>query len=205
MKRYKDNDIAPSGTTKNVFISQKDKEIIEKAKSICNERVKLSKEKKVVSIYNFVEQKKEMFLVQLTHNTIKDKIGSLETKLDRKHRAWKQSEHLLHEDEKIARSYVENSNAETKNMENYAEDTFFLRKQKDDELKEIDDKILHYKLELSKHKDTVDNLERHKAFIVELSDGEFCAKQEANKKLREQKLLEKFIEDNLPPNSRSDK
>lgn len=56
LKRYKDDDIPPSVALKDIFYS-KEREVIDKAKSICQQRVQYPKESKTLSSYDFIDQK----------------------------------------------------------------------------------------------------------------------------------------------------
>lgn len=147
--------------------------------------------------FEFVEQKKEMFLVQLSHNTIKKEIEHLSTKIDRKQKALEQSAALLNEDERIVRGHVENDNNETKALESLAEAKQMERKRKEDELKEIDSQIQNFSSEFQKHKDTLENLDKHKNFLINLSDTDFIEKQEKMKQQKAKALFDKFMKDNL--------
>ena len=99
----------------------KNKDIIDQAKNICKSRVQYPKDTRSQNAFEFVEQKKEMFLVQLSHNTIKSEIDLLSQKISRKKDALENSAKLLNDDEKIVRTYVMNDNNETKELETTAE------------------------------------------------------------------------------------
>ena len=45
-------------------------------------------------------------------------------------------------------------------------------------LKEIESQIQNFNSELIKHRDTLENLEKHKTFLLNLSDGDFIREQE---------------------------
>ena len=79
-----------------------------------------------------------MFLVQLSHNTIKKEIELLNTKVERKKKAFKQSSELLNEDERIVRGYVEKDNDDTKKIEDQAEKQQQERKKKEKMLRKLE-------------------------------------------------------------------
>ena len=71
LKKFRDAEIPPSDTDRHVFIlTSKEKDVIDAAKNICKARVQFPKDQRNQNAYEFIEQKKEMFLVQLSHNTI---------------------------------------------------------------------------------------------------------------------------------------
>lgn len=135
-----------------------------------------------------------MFLVQLSHNTIKKEIELLNNKVERKKKALKQSSELLNEDEKIVRGYVEKDNDDTKKSEDYAEKLQQDRKKKEDELKEIDTQIQNLRSEFLKHQDTLEGLEEHKRFLIELSDSHL-SQVRAAEQLAKAEHMKRWIKD----------
>lgn len=190
LKKFRDAEIPPADTDKHVFIyTNTEKDIIDRAKNICKERVQLPKGQRSQNAYEFIEQKKEMFLVQLSHNTIQKEIGHLDHKVERKQKALEQSEKLLKEDELEVRNYVEENSSETKKIEALAEKKHQERKQKEDRLKHIDAHITNLRSEYQKNQDVLENLQDHKNFLVKLSDTDFIKEKETdeNKKIKEVK------------------
>ena len=141
-----------------------------------------------------------MFLVQLSHNTIKKEIESLNNKVERKKKALKQSSELLNEDEKIVRGFVEKDNDDTKKSEDNAERLQHERKRKEDELKEIDAQIQNLRSEFQKHQDTLESLQEHKNFLVELSDGLFNQAIAAETTKNKEEIKGKWIKDHKESN-----
>lgn len=179
------------------ILSAKEKDIIDAAKNICKGRVQFPKDQRSQNAYEFIEQKKEMFLVQLSHNTIKKEIELLNTKVERKQKALEQSSMQLNDDERIVRGYVENDNDQTKKLELHAESQQQERKKREDELKDIDSQIQNLRSEYQKHQDTLDNLQDHKAFLLKLSDVDFINKKVMNQKQREQELKTRWIKEHM--------
>jgi|JI10StandDraft_1071094.scaffolds.fasta_scaffold255083_1 hypothetical protein len=190
LKKFRDAEIPPADTDKHVFIlTSKEKDVIDAAKNICKARVQFPKDQRSQNAYEFIEQKKEMFLVQLSHNTIKKEIDLLNTKIDNKQEALEKSAFQLNEDEKIVRTYVEKDNEITKTLETQADGQQLERKKKEEEIKNIDSQIQNLRSEYQKHLDTLENLQDHQEFLQKISDVEFIKhnKSLANKKTEELK------------------
>ena len=190
LKRFRDADLPPSDAGKHVvvFNNTTDKDIIDAAKNICKERVQFPKDHRSQNAHEFIEQKKEMFLVQLSHNTIKKEIDLLENKIERKVKALDQSKKLLNEDEREVRNYVESNNKSTKKIEQQAEEKQKERKDLEEKLKNTEAEITALNYQSSKNnQDTLETLESHKRFLEELSDVEFL--KQKNEK-QEQKINE---------------
>lgn len=193
LKRFRDADLPPSDAGKQVIVfnNPSDKDIIDAAKNICKERVQFPKDHRSQNAYEFIEQKKEMFLVQLSHNTIKKEIDALETKIERKVKALDQSKKLLNQDEKDVRNYVEHNNENTKKIERDAEEKMKERKELEEQLKNTEAEITALNYQSSKNnQDTLETLEAHKKFLEELSDADFL-KENREKQEKEIKALKK--------------
>ena len=210
LKKFRDAEIPPSDTDRHVFIlTSKEKDVIDAAKNICKARVQFPKDQRSQNAYEFIEQKKEMFLVQLSHNTIqvlsllilscfkqfknnillKKEIELLNTKVENKQQALEKSATQLNEDEKIVRNYVEKDNDVTKSLESQADDQQKDRKKKEEEIKNIDSQIQNLRSEYQKNIDALENLQDHKTFLLKISDVDFLKNKEAlaNRKIEELK------------------
>jgi hypothetical protein len=196
LKRFRDADLPPSDSGKRVIVFNNgaDKDLIDAAKNICKERVQFPKDQRSQNAYEFIEQKKEMFLVQLSHNTIKKEIDMLQTKIERKAKAMEQSKRLLNEDERDVRNYVEENNKTTKQIEEDSEKAQKLRKEKEEKLKNIEAEITALNYQSSKNnQDTLETLESHKKFLEELSDQDFLKRKYETQRQKIEILKNKWI------------
>ena len=72
LKRVKDSDIAPIQSEDGVYnFNTAQRGYISGAMHIAKSRVQFPRESRPQNITEFVDQKKEMFLVELSYNTIK--------------------------------------------------------------------------------------------------------------------------------------
>lgn len=85
LKRVKDKDITPHQSEENVYnFNSGQRGYISAAMHIAKSRVQFPRETRPQNINEFVDQKKEMFLVELSYNTIKTEITDLSLKKNRK-------------------------------------------------------------------------------------------------------------------------
>jgi hypothetical protein len=88
LKRVKEGDIPPMQSDENLYnFNKKQRSYITAAMNIAKSRVQFPREQRPQNINEFMDQKKEMFLVELSYNTIKEEIKDLELKRARKEAA----------------------------------------------------------------------------------------------------------------------
>ena len=93
-----------------------------------------------------------MFLVELSHTTIKEEIETLDYKAKRKAIALKDSGIQLDHDNNKLMKFIEEDNITTNNKEKEADKQMGIRKKKEIELKSRDQKIQNLKSEIEKFK-----------------------------------------------------
>ena len=94
LRKVKDGDIAPAQMEDNIYnFNSEQRGYISSAMHIAKSRVTFSREQQMrpQNIKEFIEQKKEMFLVELSFNTVKKEITELDHKQTRKQAAIKDS------------------------------------------------------------------------------------------------------------------
>ena len=92
-------------------------------------------------MHEFINQKKDMFLVELAHKTIVKKIDDLETKKKRTFEALQASKINLHADSEQLRKFIDDDQQETTKQEKNADAKTMRRKEVERELKELDHEI----------------------------------------------------------------
>lgn len=105
---------------------------------IAKSRVQFPREQRPQNIQEFIDQKKEMFTVELSYNTVKEEIEDLETKSKRKDNALKDSINMLENDHILLMKFIEEDNLETQSKDKEAEKLQGIRKQKEAKIKKID-------------------------------------------------------------------
>ena len=96
LKKVKDTDIPPANIEENLYnFNSTQRGYISAAMHIAKSRVQFPRETRPQNINEFIDQKKEMFLVELAHSTIKEEIEELDHKSKRKEIALKDSGNQL--------------------------------------------------------------------------------------------------------------
>lgn len=122
LKRVKDGDIKPLQSDENVYnFNANTRGFISAACLIAKSRVQFPREQRPQNIDEFVNQKKEMFLVELSNNTIDNEIKDLELKKNRKHYALQDSTAALEKDSERLIEFIEDDNMKTKRKQKDAE------------------------------------------------------------------------------------
>jgi len=108
---------------------------------IARSRVQFPREARPQNMSEFIDQKKEMFLVELSYNTVKDEIKDLELKKNRKAFALKDSSDQLEKDSDKLIKFIETDNRTTSDRNKDAELATQERKAAEARIKNIDAKI----------------------------------------------------------------
>ena len=88
LKKVKDSDIAPAQVEENLYnFNATQRGYISAAMHIAKSRVQFPRENRPQNINEFIDQKKDMFLVELSYDTIKQEIEELDNKSKRKKNA----------------------------------------------------------------------------------------------------------------------
>lgn len=122
LKRVKDEDIKPLQSDENVYnFNANTRGFISAACLIAKSRVQFPREQRPQNIDEFVNQKKEMFLVELSNNTIENEIKDLELKKSRKAHALQDATSALEKDSERLIEFIEDDNMKTKRKQKDAE------------------------------------------------------------------------------------
>jgi len=104
-------------------------------------RVQFPREQRPQNINEFVDQKKEMFLVELSYNTIKEEIKDLDLKKDRKAYALKDSSTQLKKDSAKLIQFIESDNMTTSDRIKESELAIQERKNAETKIKKYESNI----------------------------------------------------------------
>lgn len=139
---------------------------------IAKSRVQFPRESRPQNINEFVDQKKEMFLVELSYNTIKEEIKDLDLKKNRKAFALKESGVQLEKDNKKLISFIDSDNITTSDRIKDSELATQERKLKEAKIKALDAKIQNVKSEIDKNLDQLNAYDEHKNFLYKIFEKE---------------------------------
>lgn len=166
LKRVKEDDIKPIQSDENVYNFNSDQRgYISNAMHIAKSRVQFPRESRPQNINEFVDQKKEMFLVEMSYNTIKEEITSLEKKTTRKREALNESTITLQKDNDKLVKFIEEDNKRTTDAKKQADQAEASRKQLEAKIKQQETKIQSIISDIDKKKDELNELVKHKDFL----------------------------------------
>ena len=166
LKRVKDEDIKPLHVDENVYnFNANTRGFISAACLIAKSRVQFPREQRPQNIDEFVNQKKEMFLVELSNNTIDNEIKDLELKKNRKHYALQDSTAALEKDSERLIEFIEDDNMKTKRKQKDAEMAAEKRRAAEQQINALDNQIQNKKSEIDKNEDMLKALQDHKDFL----------------------------------------
>jgi len=143
LKRVKDGDIkAQSNEGEHVYnFNSHQRGYISSAMQIAKSRVQFPRESRPQNINEFVDQKKEMFLVELSYNTIKEEIKDLDMKKNRKGDALKESSTQLDKDSAKLIQFIDSDNISTQDRSKEADAAMVERKASENQIKKLEAKI----------------------------------------------------------------
>ena len=191
LKRVKDSDINPHQSDENVFnFNNSQRGYISAAMHIAKSRVQFPRESRPQNINEFVDQKKEMFLVELSYNTIKTEITDLSLKKNRKANALQESSSQLTKDNEKLVNFIENDTMTMRDRNKEAEQALNNRKQAEGQIKLLDQKIQNVKTDIDKNIELMNALDSHKDFLFKIFKTEDPKWVEAMLLRREKKLQE---------------
>lgn len=201
LKRVKDMDIAPAQMEDNMYnFNSEQRGYISSAMHIAKSRVSFSREQQIrpQNIKEFVDQKKEMFLVELSFKTVKSEIEELDHKQSRKKTAIETSQAQLEKDGLKLMKFIEKDQIKTSKKEKKAKQAMKDYQTLHDEDKDLDNKINNVRSEISKNKDVLGSLEEHKKFMLALSsiqNANWVIEQERQKKYKRETVKQRWIDE----------
>ena len=199
LKRVKDDDIkAQSNEGDHVYnFNSGQRNYISAAMLIAKSRVQFPRESRPQNINEFVEQKKEMFLVELSYNTIKEEINDLDLKRNRKGDALKDSSMQLENDNGKLMSFIESDNATTMDRAKEADHAMQERKNAENIIKKREAAIQQTKSDIDKNVDLLGGYEEHKEFLFNIFQKEsprWCEEQIQKRKKKLERIKKDWLE-----------
>jgi len=160
LKRYKNNelpsiDISTEKQRYDIF-NTKQRGLIDKALAIVKERSEVPQPKKE-NISTFLRQKKEMFLVEMSNNIVKEEIEKIQEKTHAKEEAVERSAKLLEDDHQTFMTHVEKNKEDTDQAIKRAEHEAGKKRDKENEIKKMRENIQRIQAEITKSEDHLIN------------------------------------------------
>ena len=121
----------------------------------------------------FIAKKREMFLVQMSLDTKRDEIRKLEEKAQMKEDALQRSEQMLEEDVMRFDAFLRENDTKARDAMKKAEDEAKKKQEKSQEIKRLMQQIQALNSEMSKHKESLEDCLKYKAFLDMLTPPEW--------------------------------
>lgn len=139
------------------------------------------------TIVEILEQKKEMFLVTMTHGIIEKEIDNLTSQAEERSKALQESNQILEKDKEDFEQYYEKYKSETKKIEEQFEKQVQKRLAKEQEIKNRQITVNSLRTLKIRNEEAIASSLRYKNFLNQLPPKEWVDEQETKKqrKLRE--------------------
>jgi len=126
---------------------------------------------------DFIEKKREMFLVQMSLDTKRDEIRKLEEKAQMKEQALLKSELMLEEDALRFDAFLKENNIKAHEAIKRHEKEVKAKQEKISQIKKLNQEIAKVKSEMDKYNETLAYCRKYKAFLDELTPNEWFIEQ----------------------------
>lgn len=161
------------------FYPKKHKHIIAAALEIVDSRKKQPKQTRPENTREFVEQKKEMFRLEMSNRILKDEIKKIDERGLNKELAFERSEKGLEEDDKGFNDHMEENRKEMEKAVSRANQEVQENKLRDAEIKTLQQKISSITAEQSRNLDIIEALEKYKKFLEVLTPQDWLQQKNA--------------------------
>ncbi len=173
IRRIKDDDILPGAGAVMNKQSRHSKGLVAAATAAISKDRRREKE----SMSDFIAKKREMFLVQMSLDTKREEIRKLEEKAQMKEQALKKSELMLEEDAIRFDTFLKENDSKAHEAIKLAEDATKAKQIKLQKIKQLTLEIQQVENEMNKYKEQLEDCERYKQFLDELTPDEYFKTQ----------------------------
>jgi len=177
IRRINDDDIIPGAGAVRDKRSKRTKGLVAAASAGISTERRREKE----NMTEFIMKKREMFLVQMSLDTKREEIRKLEEKAQMKEQALKKSELMLEEDAIRFDTFLKENDHEAHKAIKRAEAETKAKQEKVQEIKKLHQEIQAVQSEMSKLREHLDDCERYKTFLDDLTPEEYFQTQAQEK------------------------
>lgn len=133
------------------------------------------------TIEEFISQKRQMFRVELSKETLQKEIDKLDNQTSKRQLALIGSAQELEADKRDLHLFVEKSNKDRIEKEQLEKQLIKDKKEKEDKIYALNSEIQQLNSEIDKNKDMLQTYNELKLFMLELSDQDFLKEQQQKK------------------------
>lgn len=145
------------------------------------------------NVADFVEKKREMFLVQMSLQVKKAEILKLDEKSRHKQEALKQSQKMLDEDVTRFDAFLQGNDEKAHQAQKDAEDKSKIRQDKLAKIKQLKSQLSAIQSEITKHREMKDECLKYRGFLVKLTPSEWKKQKEFEALDRKAKRKEAWV------------
>jgi hypothetical protein len=139
------------------------------------------------NIKEFIQKKREMFLVQMSLDTKREEIRKLDERAMMKEEALKKSEQMLEEDSMRFDTFLKENDRKAHEAIKKAEEETRRKQEKAQEIKRLTQQIQLTSSEMTKHKELLEDCKRYELFLKELTPPEWWQKCREEKAERQER------------------
>ena len=145
-----------------------------------SQKVAVQRRPEKENMAEFIAKKREMFLVQMSLDTKRDEIRKLEEKAQMKEDALQRSEQMLEEDVMRFDAFLRENDAKAREAMKKAEEEAKRKQEKAQEIKRLMQQIQALNSEMSKHRESLEDCLKYKAFLDSLTPPEWFEQHKRN-------------------------
>jgi hypothetical protein len=171
----------------------KQQKLINAALEIVGSRKKQTFKPKTDNIRDYVEQKKDLFLDEMSYRILNDEIKKIKLRCTNKEEALKNSAKLLDEDSKGFNDHMEKKRKAAEDVIAKANAEAAEKKKLDQKIKELEGERASITTEISRYNDNLEALEKHRFFLDLLTPQEWKDEQEQKRQNRYRRVKEIWV------------
>jgi len=194
LKRPKDSEfsvdpITPDQAQKT--LKPKERNLISAAMEIVNSRK--AQNQKSENIRDYVEQKKEIFRVEMKYRILKEEREKIQKKINSKETALKRSEEMLKKDQERFSEHISRIDLQVEEAKVQAEQEAHARKDRETEAKQLEQKKAAITAEINRNEEYLEVLHKHKEFLDQLTPPEWLQENQEYLETQKEKLKKEWI------------
>ncbi|OMJ69461.1 hypothetical protein SteCoe_32808 [Stentor coeruleus] len=176
------------------FTRPKERNLITAALEIVSQRSKLPQSQKTENIRDYVEQKKEIFRVEMKYRILKDEREKIRKRISNKESALKRSEEMLNNDYTRFTEHIDKNKRTKEEAINRANQETQAKKEKETEIKQLEQRKAGITAEISRNEELLESLKKHKEFLDRLTPPDWLNKQKLAFQYKYQQLKNNWVQ-----------
>ncbi|OMJ89977.1 hypothetical protein SteCoe_7765 [Stentor coeruleus] len=196
LKRPSESDFSVKPVEENQlqqFVRPKERNLISAALEIVSQRAKLPQGQKSENIREYVEQKKEIFRVEMKYRILKEEREKIRKRISNKEAALKRSEEMLTNDYTRFTEHIDKNKRSKEEAINKANQEGQAKKEKETEIKQLEQRKAGITAEISRNEELLESLKKHKEFLDKLTPIDWLKRQKQAHETKYQQVKNEWI------------